>query len=186
MVAFVLTFSFVRCQMSPQIACSGGCKVTLAACNVFFVWSVSFSNVSLDRQHVRMQMHIGCICWAFHHSLFSNVSLNVWIESQIGCNGLIFLHCALSNVSSNRLHVRMKSHIGCNYLIFSTVRFHIYLQIADMRGCKATLVALIWFSSSVCLQATPQKACPGKCIVILVAFVRFFKWFFSSLAWKHA
>ena len=134
----------------------------------------------------RIHCHIGCICWAFHHSVFSNVSLNVWIESQVGCNDLIFLHCALSNVSSNRLHVRMKSHIGCNYLIFSTVRFHICLKIADMRGCKATLVALIWFSSSVCFQATPQKACPGKCLVILVAFVRFFKWFFSSLAWEHA
>ena len=37
MVAFLLTFSFVGCQMSPQIACSAGCKVTLAAFKILFL-----------------------------------------------------------------------------------------------------------------------------------------------------
>ena len=113
MVAFVLTFSFVRCQMSPQIACPIGCRVTLAPYNVF-LFHVSFSNVSLNRLPVRIHL-------IFLHCALSNVSSNrlfARIKSLIGCNYLICLHCAFSHLSSNCWHERMHSHIGCTYLIF--------------------------------------------------------------------
>ena len=113
LVAFVLVFSFVRCQMSPQIACPSGCKVTLAASYVFF-FHVSFSNVSLNCIPVRIRL-------IFLHCALSNVSSNrlcAWIKSHIGCNYLIFLHCAFSHLSSNCWHERMHSHIGCTFLIF--------------------------------------------------------------------
>ena len=49
-----------------------------------------------------MQSHIGCICLAFLHCVFSNVSSNGLyrrMHNHIGCICLSFLHCVFSNVS---------------------------------------------------------------------------------------
>ena len=53
-------------------------------------------------------------------------------------------------------------------------------QIARMRGCIITLVALVGLFSSVCFQMCPQIACMRGCIVALVAFV----WLFSTVRFE--
>ena len=45
------------------------------------------------------------------------------------------------------------------------------LQRACIRGCKVTLVALVWLFSTVRFQMCPQMLCIGRCIVTLVAFI---------------
>ena len=68
-----------------------------------------------------MHSHIGCICLAFLHCAFSNVSSNGLPEKRhihIGRTFFTFLHCAFSNVSSNFLPERMQSHIDCICLTF--------------------------------------------------------------------
>ena len=72
------------------------------------------------------QSHIGCICLAFLHCAFSNVSSNGLHErmhSHIGSIYLAFLHCAFSNASSNGLHQKRHSHIGCICLTFPHCAF---------------------------------------------------------------
>ena len=105
----------------------------------FFSWFGHFC-FSLDRQlvtfvclfsTVRFQMslqmpekrhsRIGCICLAFLHCVFSNVSSNclgVRMQSHIGCICSTFLHCAFSNVSSNCLPKKRHNHIGYICLTF--------------------------------------------------------------------
>ena len=66
-----------------------------------------------------MHSHTGCICLAFLHRAFSNVSSNGLPEkrqSHIGCICLAFLHCVFSNGSSNGLYEKMHSDIDCIYL----------------------------------------------------------------------
>merc|ERR1712020_671492 len=68
-----------------------------------------------------MHSRIGCICLAFLHCAFSNVSskhLHKRMHSHTGCICLSFLHRVFSNVSSNRLRDMMHTHIGCICLIF--------------------------------------------------------------------
>ena len=48
-------------------------------------------------------------------------------------------------------------------------------QIAYLRTCIITLVAFVWFVSTVRLQMCPEMACPRRGTVTLVAF----EWFFS-------
>ena len=65
--------------------------------------------------------HIGCICSAFLHYVFSNVSSNCLPErmhNHIGCICLTFLHCVFSNVSIKNLYQSRQSHIGCICLTF--------------------------------------------------------------------
>ena len=64
--------------------------------------------------------------------------------------------------------------------LFSTVGFQMSPQIACLWRCKVTLVAFVWFFSTVCFQMSPQFACPRGCIVTLVAFV----WFFSTVGFQ--
>ena len=52
-------------------------------------------------------------------------------------------------------------------------------MVCPWRG-KVTLVAFVWFFSTVCLQMCPQIACPIGCIVTLVAFV----WLFSAVRFQ--
>ena len=71
--------------------------------------------------HVRMRSYIGCICLAFLHCVFSNVSslrLPERIYNHIGSICLAFPHCVFSNASSNYLHLRMQSCIGSICLAF--------------------------------------------------------------------
>ena len=68
-----------------------------------------------------MQSRIGCICLAFPHCVFSNMSSNCLperIHSHTGCICLAFLHCVFSNESSKRLPFSMHNHTGCIYLSF--------------------------------------------------------------------
>ena len=50
-------------------------------------------------------------------------------------------------------------------------------QIACLRIGVVTLVAFVWFFSTVCFQMPPQIACLRRCIVTLVTFV----WFFATV-----
>ena len=73
----------------------------------------AFSNVSSDRLPEKMHSHIGCI---FLHCVFSNVfskRLHERMQSHTDCICLTSPHCALSNVSSSRLYERMHNHTGC-------------------------------------------------------------------------
>ena len=88
----------------------------------------------------------------------------VWLFSTMCLN---FLCCVFSNCLPERIY----NHIGCACFTFSTMCFQMCRQIACMRGCKTTLVALFYFSSTVSLQ----MACPGGCIITMVAFA----WLFS-------
>ena len=45
-------------------------------------------------------------------------NLDQSMQSHIGCICLAFLHCVFSNVPSNCLPAKMHSHIGCIYLTF--------------------------------------------------------------------
>ena len=68
-----------------------------------------------------MQSHIGCICLAFLHCVFSNGSSNGLpgrMHTHTGCICSTFLHCVLSNFSSNCLHEKRQIHIGCLRLTF--------------------------------------------------------------------
>ena len=51
------------------------------------------------------------------------------------------------------------------------------LQMACLIGCKITLVAFVWFLSSVCYQMCPQITYPRGNKITLFAFV----WFFSTV-----
>ena len=66
-----------------------------------------------------MQSHICCICLAFLHCGFPNISsdcLPYLMQSRIGCICLVFLRCVFSNFSSNCLPQLMQSHIDCTRL----------------------------------------------------------------------
>ena len=47
-------------------------------------------------------------------------------------------------------------------------------QITCPRECKVTLVASVWFFSTVCFQMSTQITCPRGCIITLVAFLCLF------------
>ena len=71
----------------------------------------AFSGVLSNPLFGRMRSHTYCICVAFHHCAYLNVSLKSLPEkmhSRIGCICLTFLHCAFSSVSSNFLPLRMQ------------------------------------------------------------------------------
>ena len=89
----------------------------------------------------KMQSYIGCICLTFPHYGLSNVdskSLDQSRHSHIDCTFDVF-----SNVLSKRLHEKMHNHTGCICLIFLHC---VFLNVSSScRGCKLTLVALVWF-----------------------------------------
>ena len=65
---------------------------------------------------VRMQSHIGNICFTFLHWASLNLSSNCLPEkrhSRTDYICLAFLHCVFSNVFSNCLPKRRQSRIGC-------------------------------------------------------------------------
>ena len=69
---------------------------------------------------------------------------------------------------------------------FSTVCFQMSPQIACLRGCIITLVALVWLFSSVHFQMSPQNVCPRACIITLVAlFFTFLSCLCLSLEPQH-
>ena len=66
----------------------------------------------------------------------------------------------------------MQSHIGCICLaFFSTVHFHVFPQMACLKGCKVTLVTFVWLFPTVHVHVFLQIACLRGCKVTLVAFV---------------
>ena len=72
----------------------------------------------------------------------------------------------------------MQSHIGCICLaFFSTVHFHVFPQMACLKGCKVTLVTFVWLLPTVRFHVFLQNACLRGCKVTLVAFV----WHFSTV-----
>ena len=77
--------------------------------------------VSLNLLPDRVHTHTCCICFAFLHCVFSNVSSNPLpdrMQSHIG---------ALSGVSSNDLPERMRSLTGCICLVFSPLCIFKYI-----------------------------------------------------------
>ena len=141
-------------QMCPQITCLRGCIVTLVA----FVWLFST---------VRFQMSLQIACLRGCKVTFFSSSEN----RHIGCICLAFLHCAFSNVSSNCLPKRsLVALVSFNWL-FTIVSFQMCPQIACRRGCIITLVAFVWLFSTVSFQMSPQTACLRGCKFTLVTFI---------------
>merc|ERR1712213_197341 len=103
-----------------------------------------------------MHSRIGCIYLTFLQCAFSNVSsyrLPEKMHSRIGCIYLTFLHCAFSNVASNCLHGRRHSHIGCIFLASLLCALpQMFPQSTCIRGCIVTLIAFVWFFSTVNFQ----------------------------------
>ena len=60
---------------------------------------------------------------------------------------------------------------------FSTVCFQMSPQIARIRGCIVALVAFLWPFSTVCFQMCPQRPCMRGCIVAVMAFL----WLFPTM-----
>ena len=118
-----------------------------------------FSNVSSNFLPQKRRSHIGCIWLTFPHYVFSNVPSNYYLHQRMlnhtGGICLTCLPCAFLNVSSNSLPERMQNHIGYICLTFPTVRFHVFLQIACLRGYKVTLVTFVWLFSNVYFQMCP-------------------------------
>ena len=136
--------------MCFQIACLGGCIVTLTALVWFFssVFLSAFSNclpekmhgytlyigliflqcvlsnVSLKHLDQSMQSHTGCIRLAFVHYVFLDAPLSCLYMRRhihIGYICLAFLSCAFSYVSSNSFSEGMQSHTGCIFWHCSAV-----------------------------------------------------------------
>ena len=104
-------------------------------------------------------------------SLEQWVWMVLWVKSDPE-NG--FLLCAFSNDFSNSLDVRMQSHIGCMSLNFSKCALEMPFQIACLRGCKVTMITFVWLFPTVRFQMCPQHLCSRGCIITLVAFIWLF------------
>ena len=110
-----------------------------------------------------------CICLAFLHCGFSNVSLNFLPEmmhNHTGCICLAFLHCAFSNVSSNCLPERMQNHTGCICLTFLRCVFQMLSKIAMLWTSIVTLVAIICLFSTTflkCILKSPASKDVNGC-----------------------
>ena len=57
------------------------------------------------------------------------------------------------------------------YTKLSNMSIHMSCKISCPRGCKVTLIAFVWFFTTVCYQMSPQITCLRGCKVTLVAFV---------------
>ena len=113
------------------------------------------------------QSHIGCICTAFLHCVFSHVFSNYLpdrMHSHIGYICLTFLHCAFSKLFSNWMAGNMQSYIGYIYLNFLHCAFsNVFFQLTCLRRGIVTLVAFIWLFSTLGFQMSPQTACLVCC-----------------------
>ena len=85
--------------------------------------------------------------------------------------GLLFSLYVFSNVFSNCLNLRMPN---CTVSLFSSVHFHMGLQIACVRRRKITQVAFVWLLSSVSFHMAPQRTWISAGIITQVAFVGLF------------
>ena len=113
-----------------------------------------------------MHSCIGCICLAFLHCAFLNVSSNGLperMQSHTGCICLSFHDCAFSNISLKNLTPSKRIHTGSIFFL-TPVCFHMCPQIAFPRRCIVTLVAFDGLFSSVCFQMSTQISCPRRCI----------------------
>ena len=85
------------------------------------------------------------------HGILSHVFSN-WLpemrHSHTCCICLAFLHCAFSNVASTCLPEKMHNHTGCICVTFLHYAFS--PQMASLRRGIVTLIAFVWFFSSVC------------------------------------
>ena len=63
---------------------------------------------------------------------------------------------------------------------FSTVRFQMFPQIACLKTGIVTLIAFVWFFSTVRFQMSHQNVCSRRSKVTLIAFV----WFFSTVRFQ--
>ena len=93
---------------------------------------------------------------------------------QIACNvtfvyvfPLCIFKCALKELGS----VQAKLHWLHLFGFFSTVHFHVFPQMACLKGCKVTLVTFVWLFPTVHVHVFLQIACLRGCKVTLVAFV---------------
>ena len=107
-----------------------------------------------------------CVFKFFLKELVSKQAKSHWLH-LFDFSTLCVFKCFLKEL----LDLKRQSHIGC---IFSTVRFHMFPQIACPNRCKVTMVAFFLLFSTVHYQMFPQRAwiLTGK--VTLVAFVWFF------------
>ena len=118
LVTFVWLFSSVCFQMCPQIASLIGDKITQAA-NVGLFSTMGFQ--MCPQIVCPRRCKVGCICFAFLHYAFSNVSsnyLHVRMQNRTGSICSIFLPCGFSNDFGHFLSRKRQSHTGCTYLTF--------------------------------------------------------------------
>ena len=88
-------------------------------------------------------------------------------QNHIGCICLTLLHCAFSNAFSNRLSEKEHSHIGCICLTF----LHCAFSNVSSNGCVVTLVAFVWFFSTVCFQMHLHKSMQSRTGYICLIFL---------------
>ena len=121
-----------------------------------------------------MNNHIGCICFTFLHSVFSNLSsksLDLKRQSHIGCICLTFLYCSLSNVSSKSLDLNRQSHIGCICSNFPFSKNKSYILVEEIWKLKMRNPTRTTASSKSCIlvedrngvqaprQVSEQRSC---------------------------
>ena len=70
--------------------------------------------------------------------------------------------------------------------LFSSMSFHMSLQIVCVMGCKSTLAAFVWLSFTVYYQMCFQTACPKGWIVTMSHLFNFCPmWIFRCLVISH-
>ena len=144
LAAFVMPFSTMNFQTSPQMACRRRRTVTVIAFVLLF-YTLGF----------HMFPQIACIVECLVTLVafvvfFSAVSFQMC--TQIAC----LRGCIVTLVELVKL--------------FSIVYYHTSAQTTCLIWCKVTLVAFFWLFSIVCFQMCPQITCPRGCIVALFTY----------------
>ena len=124
--------------MSPQIACMRRCKVTLAA----------FENLSWLLLYL-LDFSPLCVFTCVLRSPAWQDAKSHWLHlfdlSQLCIFKCLLESPACEDTKSHWLHLKTYRDIVAFARLFSIVHF----QIAQQRGCITTLVAVVWFFSTV-------------------------------------
>ena len=94
---------------------------------------------------------------------------------------LIFLHCVFSNVFSSACVSEFMITLVAFVWFLSTVYFQMWPQRTWIRAFVLTLVAFFWLFTTVHFQMHPQSTCTSACIIALVAFVCLFSAVFVQM-----
>ena len=111
-------------------------------------WAQTFFNPKLPRPKLFLtERTMWLACLPSFCELVYNVASNFLIHKMhncIGCICLAFLHCVFLNVSSNRPPLWMCIHTGYTWLAFLHFWFsYMCSQIACLMGCKVTVSAFV-------------------------------------------